>query len=178
MSAAKWILDNSHSELGFKIKHLMISTVSGSFTGFSVDTASSSDDFSDASIQVSVDVKTIHTKNEQRDGHLVSGDFFDAEKYPAITFTSTKMEKKSNEEYALHGNLTIRDVTQPITLQVEFNGLAKDPWGNIKAAFSFNGKINRKEFGLTYNAALETGGMLLGEEVKIQGEIQLQKQTA
>ena len=93
----------------------MISTVSGSFTGFSVDTASSSDDFSDASIQVSVDVKTIHTKNEQRDGHLVSGDFFDAEKYPAITFTSTKMEKKSNEEYALHGNLTIRDVTQPIT---------------------------------------------------------------
>lgn len=177
MSTSNWILDSAHSELGFKIKHLMISTVSGSFTGFTVNTVSAADDFSDASIDVSVDVKTIHTKNEQRDGHLVSADFFDGDKYPSIHFLSTKMEKKSGSDYALHGQLTIRDVSQPITLDVEFNGLAKDPWGNVKAAFSFNGKINRKDFGLTYNAALETGGMLLGDEVKIHGEIQLQKQA-
>lgn len=177
MSTANWILDTAHSELNFKIKHLMISTVTGSFTGFTVNTTSSAEDFSDASIQVSVDVKSVHTKNEQRDGHLVSADFFDAEKYPAMTFQSTRMEKKSDAEYALHGNLTIKDVTQPVTLDIEYNGLAKDPWGNIKAAFTFSGKINRKDFGLTYNAALETGGMLLGDEVKILGDIQLQKQA-
>lgn len=177
MSTSTWALDPAHSELGFKIKHLMISTVSGSFTGFDVKTATNSDDFSDASIDVSIDVSTINTKNEQRDGHLISADFFDTEKFPTITFKSNKMEKKSGNNYALNGELTIRGVVQPVTVDVEFNGLAKDPWGNTKAGFTFEGKINRKDFGLTYNAALETGGVLLGDDVKFSGEIQLLKQA-
>lgn len=177
MSTAKWVLDPTHSEIGFKIRHLMITNVSGLFTSFEVSTETSADDFSDAKVRVSIDVKTINTKNEQRDGHLASADFFDADKYPHIIFESTGITKKSGSDYTLNGNLTIRDVTKPVSLDVEFNGTAKDPWGNTKAAFSLNGKINRADFGLTYNAALETGGVLLGDDVKIHGEIQLLKQA-
>lgn len=177
MSTAKWSFDPAHSELNFKIKHLMISTVTGSFPDFQVETTSASDDFSDASVKVTVNVSSINTKNSQRDGHLASADFFDAEKFPEIIFESTSMEKKSGSDYVLNGNLKIKDVSKPVSLQVEFNGQSKDPWGNTKAGFTFEGKINREDFGLTYNAALETGGVLLGNEVKIIGEVQLQKQA-
>lgn len=177
MSTSKWAFDASHSELGFKIKHLMISTVSGLFSGFTVDLNSDSEDFTDATVNVTIDVATINTKNAQRDGHLLTTDFFETEKFPNITYQSTRFEKTGSAEYILHGNLTIKEVTLPIDVKVEFNGLAKDPWGNIKAAFSYEGKLNRKDFGLTYNAALETGGVLLGEEVKFHGEVQFAKQA-
>mgnify|MGYP000947950639 CR=1 FL=1 len=175
MSTSKWAFDASHSELGFKIKHLMISTVSGLFSGFNVDLNSSNDDFTDATVNVTIDVATINTKNAQRDGHLLTTDFFETEKYPNITYQSTRFEKTGDAEYILHGNLTIKEVTQPIDVKVEFNGLAKDPWGNIKAGFTISGKINRKDFGLNWNAALETGGVMVSEEVRINSEIQLVK---
>jgi polyisoprenoid-binding protein YceI len=177
MSTTKWSLDPTHSELGFKIKHLMISNVSGGFTKFDVQTETSSDDFSDAQVVANVDVASINTSNSQRDEHLKNADFFEVESHPNLVFKSTKVEKLDSENFSLYGDLTIKDITKPVKLAVEFNGIAKDPWGNIKAGFTVNGKINRKEFGITYNAVMETGGVMLGEEVKINGDIQLVKQA-
>ena len=174
---AIWSVDQAHSEIKFKVKHLVVSSVTGQFTSFNGTVESDKPDFSDAKIQFEADVNSINTKNEQRDGHLKSGDFFDTEKYPQITFEGTKFEKASNDEYALHGNLTIRDVTKPVSLKVDFGGIAKDPYGNIKAGFTLDGKINRKDFGLTWNAATEAGGLLVGEDLKVQAEIQLVKQA-
>ncbi|MDQ6813670.1 MAG: YceI family protein [Bacteroidota bacterium] len=177
MSTNKWSLDTTHSELGFKIKHLMISNVSGGFTTFDVKTETSSDDFSDAKVVATVDVASINTNNSQRDNHLKNADFFDADTHPNLIFKSTKVEKLDRENFNLYGDLTIKDTTKPVKLAVEFNGIAKDPWGNIKAGFTVNGKINRKDFGITYNAVMETGGVMLGEEVKINADIQLAKQV-
>lgn len=177
MSTTKWNLDPTHSEIGFKIKHLMITNVSGSFAKFTAEADTNGDDFTTAAISVSANIDSISTNNEQRDGHLKSPDFFDAATYPTMHFISSKMEKKSEEEYILHGVLTIRDVTKPVTLSVDFGGIATDPYGNVKAGFSLNGKINRKDFGLTWNAPTETGGLLVSEEVKIHAEIQLVKQA-
>jgi len=174
-TTTKWTLDPAHSELGFKIKHLMISTVTGAFTDFTVQAETSSEDFSDATISAEISVASINTKNSMRDDHLRTADFFEADVHPKILFTSTKMRKMDDGSFSLTGDLTIRNISKPITLAVEYNGIAKDPWGNIKAGFAFAGKINRKDFGINYNAALETGGVLLGEEVKIYGEIQLIK---
>lgn len=174
MSTTKWALDASHSELGFKIKHLMISNVSGRFNNFDVTGETTSDDFSNADITATIDVASIFTNNEQRDGHLRTGDFFEIEKYPNITFKSTSV-KKDGDGLELTGDLTMKDVTKPVTLKVEFSGITKDPYGNIKAGFSFAGKLNRKDWGINFNAALETGGVMLGEEVKYEGEIQLVK---
>lgn len=176
MSQTKWKLDAAHSELGFKIKHLMISNVSGKFNSFEVDASSDADDFANASINATIDVASIFTNNEQRDGHLRTGDFFEADKYPAINFKSTSVAKKGTDELELTGDLTIKDITQSITINVEFAGITKDPYGQVKAGFSFSGKLNRKDFGVSFNAALETGGVMLGEEVKYEGEIQLIKQ--
>lgn len=178
MESTKWTLDPTHSELGFKIKHLMISNVSGAFTKFNVETETKGDhDFATADVTATVDVASINTNNNQRDEHLRNADFFSTDVHPNITFKSTKIEKVDNENYNLYGNLTIKETTQPVKLAVEYSGLAKDPWGNVKAGFTINGKINRKDFGISYNAALETGGVMLGEEVKINGEIQLVKQV-
>ncbi len=177
MATTKWSLDPTHSEIGFKIKHLMISNVSGNFNKFAVEVETNGDDFSNAKITASVDVSSINTNNEQRDQHLKNADFFDTEKSSAITFKSTRIEKTDDENFMLYGDLTIKDTTKPIKLSVDYSGTAKDPWGNIKAGFTINGKINRKDFGISYNAVLETGGVMLGEEVKIVGEIQLVKQV-
>lgn len=177
MSTTKWALDPTHSEINFKIKHMMISNVTGSFTKFNVTAETDGDNFTNSKVSFSTDVNSINTNNEQRDGHLKSADFFDMEKYPQIKFEGTKFEKASEEEYALHGNLTIRDVTKPVSLKVDFGGIAKDPYGNIKAGFTLDGKINRKDFGLTWNAATEAGGLLVGEDLKVQAEIQLVKQA-
>jgi polyisoprenoid-binding protein YceI len=177
MSTTKWNLDPTHSEIGFKIKHLMITNVSGSFAKFTAEADTNGDDFTTASISFTTNIDSISTNNEQRDGHLKSPDFFDAATYPTMHFISSKMEKISAEEYTLHGVLTIRDVTKPVTLAVEFGGIATDPYGNVKAGFSLHGKINRKDFGLTWNAPTETGGLLVSEEVKIHAEIQLVKQA-
>lgn len=176
METTKWALDPSHSEINFKVKHMMIANVSGSFTKFNVNASTNGDDFTTAKINFTADANSINTNSEQRDGHLKSPDFFDAEKFPQLKFESTSLTKKSDDEFALHGNLTIKDVTKPVSLNVNFGGIGKDPYGNTKAGFTIDGKINRKDFGLTWNAALETGGMLVGEELKIQSEIQLAKQ--
>ena len=177
MSTTKWALDPTHSELGFKIKHLMISNVSGVFSKFDVQTETSSDDFSDAEVTANIDVTSINTNNSQRDEHLRNADFFAAETHPNMVFKSTKVEKLNSDTFNLFGDLTIKDVTKPVKLSVEFNGIAKDPWGNIKAGFTVDGKINRKDFGITYNAVMETGGVMLGEDVKINGDVQLVKQA-
>ncbi|WP_143306804.1 YceI family protein [Chitinophaga vietnamensis] len=176
MAKTKWVADADHSELGFKIRHLMITNISGKFNTFSVDAETEGEDFMTAKTTVTVDVDTVDTGNEQRDGHLRSPDFFDVNKYRNIKFVATKYENVDNDgSYVLHGDLTIRDVTKNIKLDVEFGGVVKDPWGNTKAGFTINGKINRKDFGLNWNAVTEAGGIMVSDEVKIYGEIQLLK---
>lgn len=174
MATQKWTLDPTHSELLFKVKHLMISTVTGSFSEISAAINTEAEDFENADISFSTEVSTISTGNKDRDGHLISGDFFDAGTFPQITFKSSAFEKDGSD-YILKGDLTIKGITKPVKLNVEFGGTAVDPWGNTKAGFTLTGKINRADFGLTYNAALETGGVMLGEEVKIAGELQFVK---
>jgi len=176
MSTTKWALDATHSELGFKIKHLMISNVSGRFNSFDVTAETGDDNFGDADISATIDVSSIFTNNEQRDGHLRNSDFFEIEKYPNIVFKSTVV-KADGEDLEVTGDLTMKDITKSITLKVEFAGITKDPYGNVKAGFSFAGKLNRKDWGINFNAALETGGVMLGEEIKYEGEIQLVKQA-
>ncbi|ARS34616.1 YceI family protein [Pontibacter actiniarum] len=177
MATTKWNLDPTHSELGFKIKHMMISNVTGKFTQFDVTAETEDTDFSNAQVVANVDVASINTNNEQRDEHLRNADFFGTEAHPTMKFVSTKVEKIDEDTFTLHGDLTIKDTTKPVKLTVEDNGTATDPWGNVKAGFSISGKINRKDWGINYNAALETGGVMLGEELKIQGEVQLVKQA-
>lgn len=176
MATTKWTLDPMHSELQFKVKHLMITTITGSFNDFSAELTTEADDFQEAEISFKAAVDSIDTGNKDRDGHLKGTDFFNAEQYPSITFSSTSFTR-TGDKYQLSGALTIKDVTKPVTLEVEFGGQAKDLYGNTKAGFSLKGKINRTDFGLTYNAALETGGVMLSEEVKILGELQLIKQV-
>lgn len=177
MSTTKWALDPTHSEIQFKAKHLMITNVTGSFGSFNAIAETEGDDFSTAKVTFTAQTNSVDTGNEQRDGHLKSAEFFDAEKHPEMKFESTKMEKQSGNEYILHGNLTIKGISKPVKLNVEYGGIQKDPWGNMKAGFSLNGKIHRNDWGLNWNAALETGGVLVSEEIKIQSEIQFAKQA-
>ncbi|MGG9961000.1 YceI family protein [Ferruginibacter sp. SUN106] len=177
MATKKWVVDPTHSEIQFKVKHLMITNVTGSFNIFTVNAETDGEDFTKATISFTADTASISTGNEQRDAHLKSADFFDAETYPHLKFAATKYENIDQDgSYDLYGDLTIKDVTKQVKLAVEFGGIAKDPWGNVKAGFTISGKINRKEFGLTWNAATETGGVLVSEEVKIHAEIQLIEQ--
>lgn len=175
MSTTKWVLDPTHSELQFKVKHLMITTVTGHFGVLESEVTTEDNDFSTAKISFKADVDSINTGNEQRDGHLKSDDFFSAEKYSHLVFESTQIEKKNEEEFTIHGNLTIREVTLPISLKAELGGIAKDPWGNLKAGFTVSGVINRKDFGLTWNAVTESGGLLVSEDVRLAAEIQYVK---
>ncbi|MFN5183918.1 MAG: YceI family protein [Bacteroidota bacterium] len=175
METTKWSLDPIHSEINFKVKHMMIANVSGSFNKFNASAETEGNDFTKAKINFNAEVNSIDTNNEQRDGHLRSPEFFDAEKFPHIKFESTSVEKKNEEEFTLNGNLTVKDVTKPISLKMNFGGIGKDPYGNTKAGFTVEGKINRKDFGLSWNAPLETGGVLVGEDLKIQSEIQMLK---
>lgn len=174
-SNPSWVFDPTHSELTFKVKHLMITNVKGEFKNFSVEV--DGPDIFKSSILVTVDADSIDTNNGQRDGHLKSADFFDVEKHKKLTFKSTSFKKKDDNEYVLKGILTIMGISKEVALEVEFGGINKDPWGNEKAGFSFEGKINRKDWGLNWNAALETGGVLVSDEVKIGGEIQFAKQA-
>lgn len=173
MATNNWVLDPTHSELQFKVKHLMITNVTGSFQALE-GSVSADEHFSDAKVNFKAQVNSVNTGNEQRDGHLKGADFFDAEKHPAISFESTHYNAKEGK---ISGNLTIKGVTKPASFDVEFNGTNKDPWGNNKAGFSLNGKINRKDWGLEWNAALEGGGVLVSEEVKINAEVQFVKQA-
>jgi polyisoprenoid-binding protein YceI len=175
--ATKWAIDPMHSEVQFKVKHLVISTVTGSFQNFEGTVETEGDDFSNAKINFSLDVSSIDTNQEQRDGHLKGPDFFDAEQFPRITFESTSVTKESDENYKLTGNLTIKGITKPVTLEVEHGGIATDFYGNTKAGFEIDGKINRKEFGLTWDGVTEAGSIVVGEDVKLHANIQLAKQA-
>jgi polyisoprenoid-binding protein YceI len=170
METTKWVIDPTHSELVFKVKHLMITNVKGEFRTF--DATINGEDFTQSKVTVTIDSASVFTNNEDRDNHLKSADFFDTASFPTIQFTSTKMTAKGGDDYLLEGELTIKGITHSIVLSVEFGGTNKDPWGNEKAGFSLSGKINRKDWGLNWNATLETGGLLVSDEVKIQGEVQ------
>lgn len=175
MATTKWTLDPAHSELQFKVKHLMITNVTGTFSIVSGAVEAEDDKFSHAKVTFTADPKSITTNNEQRDGHLKTADFFEVEKHPEIKFESQDFNAATGK---IEGNLTIKGVTKPVTLDIDFHGVNKDPWGNEKAGFSLTGKINRKDWNLNWNAALETGGVLVSDEVKIIGEVQLAKQAA
>ncbi len=174
---ATYVIDPAHSEITFKVRHLMISNVTGQFTKFSGKMESSSDDFTDAEIDFEVDIDSIDTKNEQRDGHLKMVDFFDAAQYPKLTFQSTSFEKQGGDAYKLNGNLTIHGVTKPMSFAAESGGAAKDMYGNSRIGFEVSGSVHRKEFGLEWNAPLETGGVVLSDEVKLLLNIELIKQA-
>jgi len=171
----KWTIDPSHSKVSFKVKHLMISNVLGSFREFEGQTSTTGNDFSTAAISFSLNAASIDTEAADRDAHLKSPDFFDVENYPKITFEGSGLKDLGDDMYELKGSLTIKGVSRPVTLAVEHGGIMSDPWGNVKAGFSITGKINRKDWGLNWNAALEAGGVLVGEEVKISCDIELLK---
>jgi len=171
-----WKLDPAHSNAEFKVRHMMISNVKGSFSGLTGDLTEHTVDSSLSTIEASIPVATVSTGDPQRDGHLKSADFFDAEKYATMDFKSTRVEKKGAEEYSVTGDLTIHGVTKSVTFAVEGpTAPGKDPWGNTRIGISATAKINRKDFGLTWNASLETGGILVGEEVQLTVEAQFIK---
>lgn len=176
MATTKWVLDPTHSEVQFKVKHLVISTVSGFFKSFEGSLTTDSEDFENAKVEFSLDVNSIDTNQEQRDGHLKSAEFFDAEKYPKISFASTSFTK-DGDDYKLNGDLTIKDVTKPVSLDVEYGGSAGDFYGNTKAGFEVTGKINRKEFGLTWDGVTEAGSIVVGEDIKLIINVQFAKQA-
>ncbi|WP_273833970.1 YceI family protein [Guptibacillus sedimenti] len=166
-------LDKVHSSLDFQIKHMMVSKAKGEFTDFDVDFNGDLNDLTAANIKVTISVKSIDTGNEDRDGHLRSGDFFEADQYPNMVFESKSIKKKSDEEYDVTGNFTIKGVTKEETFTVEYNGTSKSPLdGSTVAGFDVSGKINREAYGMTYNAAIETGGFLLGKDVKFEGNFE------
>lgn len=172
MSTTKWSIDTAHSEIGFKVKHMMFTNVSGNFEKFDASIETEGDDFSTAKFDFSGETSSITTGNTDRDNHLKSADFFDAEQFPKLTFKSTSFQKIDDSEYKLIGDLSLHGITKQVKLDVEFGGLAKDPWGNTKTGLSATGKISRKDWGLNWNSALETGGVLVGEEVKLNIELQ------
>lgn len=174
---ARWALDPSHSLIEFAVRHLMISTVKGRFGAFEGVITADPNDLTNAAIEVNIDVASIDTRDAKRDEHLRSADFFDAARFPQITFKSRKVSRAAGAgEYSVLGDLTIRGVTRPVTLEAAFSGRGKDPWGNERAAFSATGSIDRKDFGLTWNAALETGGVVVGDQVKISIEVEAVRQ--
>ncbi len=175
MAKSTWSIDPTHSEIGFKVKHMMFTNVSGKFNSFEAVIENEDDKFETSKISFNADVNSISTNNTDRDNHLRSADFFDVEKFAKLSFVSTDIVKVDENNFKVSGDFTIKDVTKNITLDAEYSGLMKDPWGNTKAGFALEGKINRKDFGLTWNAALETGGVLVGEDVKLQIEVQLVK---
>ena len=163
----KWGIDASHSEVQFKVKHLVISTVTGFFKKFSGSVESESEDFNGAKVEFSIDVNSIDTNVADRDAHLKSPDFFAAEQHPSIEFKNGILTKVSGSNYKLVGDLTIRTTTKKVELTVEYGGQTVDPWGNTRAGFELNGKINRKEFGLNWSAVTEAGGLVVADDVKL-----------
>lgn len=174
---ATYKIDASHSEITFKVKHLMITNVTGSFQQFDASMEASATDFSDASIQFTAEVNSISTNNTQRDEHLKSDDFFAAATYPTIQFKSTALTPKSGDQYALKGDLTIKGITKPVELVVEFGGLMTDFYGQNKAGFEISGKISRSEFGLTWSAVTEAGGVVVSDDIKLNMAVQMVKQA-
>lgn len=173
---ATWTIDTAHSEIGFKIKHLVISTVSGKFTSFEGKLEGDPEDFTQSQISFTADIDSINTGNEQRDGHLKSGDFFDAVKHPKLSFSSTAIVNKNGSDYKVIGDLTIRGTTKPITLNVDFGGIQNNMYGQTVAGFEITGKINRQEYGLTWSAVTEAGGIVVSDDVKLAIDAELVKQ--
>lgn len=172
---ATWTIDTAHSEIGFKVKHLVISTVSGKFNSFEGKLEGEVEDLTNAKVSFSADIDSIHTNNEQRDGHLKSPDFFDAAAHPKLTFESTSIEKKG-DDFKMNGNLTLKGITKPVTLNVEFGGVQQSMYGQTVAGFEVTGKINRQDFGLTWSAVTEAGGVVVGDEVKLAANLELIRQ--
>jgi polyisoprenoid-binding protein YceI len=171
----KWAVDAVHSSIDFTIKHLVIAKVKGNFQSFEAMIEADPEDLTTADIEFTVDIASIDTRNADRDNHLKSADFFDIENYPKLTFKSTEIKKTDDGEYEVTGDLSLHGVTRPETFKITYEGTAKDPWGNEKVGFSGTGTINREDYGLTYNAALETGGVLIGSKVNVTIEIEAQK---
>jgi len=178
ITKTKWGIDPVHSEIGFKVKHLMVANIRGSFKEFGASIYTTEENFRSAEIDFWIDPASINTGDEKRDAHLKSADFFDVENFQEINFTANTFENVDKDgSYKLYGDLSIKGIKKQIKLDVEFGGLVKDPWGNHKAVFNINGKINRKDWGLNWNAVLETGGVLVSEDVWIICEVQLIKQS-
>jgi polyisoprenoid-binding protein YceI len=173
---SKWILDPTHSEIQFKVKHLVISTVTGTFKNFEASLITENEDFTDAEIDFSIAVDSIDTNQTDRDNHLKSADFFDAENFPVIKFKSTSFVK-DGDDYILNGDITVKDITKPIKFDVEFGGTATDFYNNEKAGFEITGKISRKEFGLTWSAVTEAGAIVVGDDIKLSASVQFVKQV-
>jgi polyisoprenoid-binding protein YceI len=171
-----WKIDSAHSQVQFTVRHMMISNVRGRFEDFSGTIEFNEEDPTQTRIDVQIDAASINTREAQRDGHLKSADFFDVERYPSLRFTSREVRKVSDDHYRIIGDLTIRDITREVVLEAEYAGQVKSPWGTVSAGFSAHTRINRTDWGLVYNAVLETGGILVGEEVKIDLELELIKQ--
>jgi len=175
--ATTWKLDPTHSEVAFKVKHLVITTVTGYFRSFDGTVVTENeDDFTTGKVDFTIDTTSIDTNQSQRDEHLKSADFFDAANHPQMTFTSTSIEEKGSDEFVLRGDLTIGGTTKPVKFDVEFGGTVTDPYGNFKAGFEVSGKISRKEFGLTWSAVTEAGAVVVSDDVKIQASVQFVKQ--
>ena len=177
MTISKWNLDPTHAEIQFKIRHLMVSYVTGQFTRFNATLQTTGEDLTRAKVKLAADVTSISTNNEQRDAHLKNPDFFDVENHPELTFESDRLEKISEDEYKVYGTLTMRGVSKPIVLQAEYGGITTDPWGNTRTGFSVTGKINRKDFGVSFGMVSDTGGVLLGDEVKISANVEFVKES-
>ena len=174
----KWVIDPMHSQIGFKVKHLMFTNVRGTFDEYTANIYTVGNDFTTVRINVRINTASINTHDERRDEHLRSADFFDAENFNEMLFTSTSYEKtKKNGNYSLFGDLTIKGISKRIRLEMESGGIIKDPWGNEKAVFNITGRISRRDWGLNWNAALEAGGVLVSEDVWINCEVQLTRDT-
>lgn len=171
-----WKADAAHSLVGFSVRHMMISRVRGQFNKFDIELQGDPTDLTNAKFVVEIDTASIDTREADRDNHLRSADFFEVERFPKMTFESTKITHAGGDDYEVEGNLTIRDVTKPVTVKLNYAGMMKDPWGNQRAIFSGQSKINRRDFGLTWSAPLETGGVLVGDEVQIEIEAQMLQQ--
>lgn len=173
-----WTIDGIHTHIGFSVKHMMVSTVRGQFKQYRGTIEIDPADFLRSKFEGEIDVASVDTGNEQRDGHLRTGDFFDAPSHPKITFKSTRIEAKGDGEYTVHGDLSIRGVTRPVALDVEFHGTSKHLNGKTLAGVSVRGTINRKDFGVNYNAVLELGGVAISEKVKLEIDAELIAQEA
>lgn len=171
-----WKIDNSHSNVTFEVDHMVISSVTGKFQEFEGDIKADKADFSDANVSFSIEATSVNTNNEKRDNHLRDEDFFNVATYPEITFVGKKLTPESGKNYKLVGDLTMHGVTKEVELDVKFNGTVKDPWGNTRAGFKVSGELNRADYGLVYNSALEAGGVVIGEEVEIQVNLELVKE--
>jgi len=172
MAKSQWTVDSTHSSIDFSVKHMMIAKVKGTFHAFEANISADAHDLTSADIQLTIDLDSVDTRNKDRDAHLRNNDFFDIEKFPKLVFTATAITKTDDGEYSVVGDVSLHGVTRSEKFAVSFEGAGKDPWGNDKVGFSATGSLKRSDYGLTYNAALETGGVLIGDEVKISIDIE------